>query len=218
MSLIILSLALLSFSFLLVSHGSAAPAPRSARDLMIDLAGQAHANAVAAAGRSRGGDAKTWRAWEALYRRQAILPQVQAMSALQLIDNAANENAREVAADTAAGKAQAAAFFQASRDFWIALDREVRQGEPFVIRFPDRAMLTPVAGLPGTPWAGPPVKATASDCAAIAQRVRQCEADVAGAMHHDMMGLGEDQSGYALVRRQQCNRWEEARLAYCPAH
>ena len=216
-----MSIALLLLLSLLLSAQfkvHAAAMPRTAPELVNALADQAALNATAAAKSGRAQDAKTWSAWSRIYRQQSSLAPLQAMSALDLADAAAKSNAAEAATDEARGLTGAAAFLHATHDFWIGIAEQLRRGAALSIRFPEHAMLTPVNGLQGTPWNGPSSTASASDCAAIARKVRQCEADVAAGMHHDMLGLGEDQSDYVLVRRQQCNRWEEARLAYCGAH
>ncbi|GEM_PF-7073087 len=194
----------------------AAP-PRSARGLLLQLADQAAENGRAARQAGHAADAGTWRGWESVYRKEAVLPQADEMSALDLVRRAEKGNQQSLDEAMARHEAAAAAFWRASRDFWIDLDRQLQQGGNLAIHFPEHAMLTPVAGLAGTPWGQTGPTATPSDCAAVAQRIRLCRAQVSQAMHDTMMGLGTDQSGYALVRSAQCHRWEEMFVAYCSA-
>lgn len=192
---------------------ASAPTPQSARSLFLQLADQAQVDAQSAAKSGHAEDAKTWRAWERQYRELAISPAIVGKSALDITAMLAanNDKAAEKTSDP-----RAVALFRASARLWRDLHRQMDRGTELTIAFPHE-MLTPIPGLDGTPWAKP-VRATVSDCAAIAQRVRSCRLQV-GRMEHDQMtGLYGDQSTPLLVRQAQCHRWEEAQLAYCSGH
>ena len=205
----------LALSLLLLPVLATAAPEQSASWLLIQMADQASANAQAAAHAGHAKDARTWRDWETLYRKNSLLPQAREMSAVALTRAAQQDNTNQIAQAQARGDAKTATFFEASRALWIGLEHELRRGGPLPIRLPEHAMLNPIQGLPGTPWEAHTVKATASDCAVIARNVRSCQAQVAQISHENMTGLYSDQSDFLLVRQQQCHRWEEMQVAYC---
>ena len=195
----------------LVSVAIAAP-PRTKRDLLIQLADQASANAKAAPNAK---DRETWTDWEILYRRLSVLPQAENMSAMDFIHAAEADNENAARQAEAAHQSAAATFWRASHDLWTDLDAQLSRGGELDIRFPEHAMLTPVPGLVGTPWGhyGPTV--TPADCASLAQRVQVCQAQFGQMQHEQMTGLYGDQGGPMLMKMHECNQWQELRLAYC---
>jgi len=96
---------------------------------------------------------------------------------------------------------------------WEDLAAQLEHGDELTVRFPERQMLHPVQGLPGTPWE----RADASDCQLLAQRVRSCEAQVSTLLNHSLT-TGDDDGDFLVVRRAQCNRAQELYLARCAAH
>ncbi|MGN6516732.1 MAG: hypothetical protein ACTHLR_12940 [Rhizomicrobium sp.] len=202
------SLARIAPIFIFLIAGTAfAGAPRTGGWLFNRLADQADARAQSAGA----ADARTWHGWATQYRQVSVQPNVRDASALDLTAQLAQINERDAAAAT---DPRAAALSRASVLYWQDLHEQLERGGPVVAHFP-KEMLIPVPGMDGTPWASNTPHATASDCAAISQRVQLCRAQVGQATHEQMTGLYGDQSSYLLVRQQQCHRWEEAYVAYC---
>ena len=141
----------------------------------------------------------------------SVQPNVRDASALDLTVQLVQVNERAAGASS---DARVVALSRASAVYWRDLHDQLERGGPIVAHFP-KEMLTPIPGMEGTPWAANAPHVTASDCAAIAEHVRLCRAQVGQAMHEQMTGIHEDQSSYLLVREQQCHRWEEAYVAYC---
>jgi hypothetical protein len=194
--------------------GALAADAGSAPWLFLKLSEQASAESSAAAKAGHAADAKTWAAWSQIYRQDVVSPNVEGKSAVQITDELERSNR---AALSTAHDPRAAALDRASADFWRRLHDELATGAPLVIAFPKREMLTPIAGLQGTPWqAG--VNATASDCASLAERARACEAQAAEMQRENASGLYGDRSFPLLMQEHQCHKWEEMHTAYCPRH
>lgn len=186
---------------------------RSAAWLMQRLADQAQRNAVAAEGAHHAQDARTWRAWADRYHALAALPAAREADAIAVARGniAGNRQLAQQARQT--GMVDAEDLYQASAVFWDDLATQLERGDALTIRFPQRQMLRPVPGLPGTPWE----RADASDCQLLARRVRSCEAQVGTLLNHSLTA-GEDDGDFLVVRRAQCNRAQELYLAHCAPH
>lgn len=197
------------------SAATAQPQPRNGRWLLLQLASQAEHNGSAAENAGDAKDAKTWRAWGLLYRKQAVLPQVDETSALDLVRQAEQNNLAAGQQAEAAHQADAAAFWHASHDFWVDIDHQLLRGGPLAIRFPEHAMLTPLPGVPGTPWGQNGPKVTAADCASLAQRVSVCQTQLTQMQHEQITGLYGDQGFPIVMKMHECNRWREMQVAYC---
>lgn len=196
-----------SFAVLLIAGAALAATPRTGGWLFNLLADQADAQAQSA----KPADAQIWHGWAAQYRRVSIQPNVRDASAIDLTAQLVQITERDAAA---ASDPRVIALSRASAVYWRDLHDQLERGGPIMAHFP-KEMLIPVPGMDGTPWASNTPHATASDCAAITQRVQLCRAQVGQATHEQMTGLYNDQSSYILVREQQCHRWEEAYVAYC---
>jgi hypothetical protein len=192
---------------ILFASAALASAPRTGGWFFNQLADQADSQAQSA----KAGDAQTWHAWATQYRQMSVQPNVRDASALDLTVQLIQANNRAAAASN---DPRVIALSRASAVYWRDLHEQLEHGGSIVAHFP-KEMLVPIPGMDGTPWASNVPHATASDCAAIAQHVQLCRAQVGQATHEQMTGLYEDQSSYILVREQQCHRWEEAYLAYC---
>jgi hypothetical protein len=186
---------------------------RSAAWQMQQLADQAQHEAVAAEGAHRAQDARVWRAWADRYRMLAALSAAREADAITVARSniAGNRQLAQQARQT--GAADAADLYQASAVLWDDLAAQLERGGALSIRFPQRQMLHPVPGLPGTPWE----RADAGDCQLLAQRVRACEAQVSTLLDHSLTS-GEDSGDFLVVRRAQCNRAQELYLARCASH
>lgn len=181
--------------------------------LMRQLADQAQHNAAAAEGAHHAQDARTWRAWADRYRALATLPAAQATDALTVARSNVAGNRQLAQQARQVGAVDAEALYQASAVLWDDLAAQLERGDALTIRFPERQMLHPVQGLPGTPWE----RADASDCQLLAQRVRSCEAQVSTLLDHSLT-TGEDDGDFLVVRRAQCDRAQELYLAHCASH
>ena len=127
--------------------------PATAPWLYNQLAARAAENATTAAQAGHDSEADTWRAWAAFYRREAALPEIRTMTAVELTTNAAHNNRLSLAHWERKGDRRRAAFFRASRGFWLTIARQLIGGRHDVkVRFPHAMMLTPLPGLAGTPW------------------------------------------------------------------
>ena len=186
---------------------------RSAAWLMQQLADQAQHNAANAESAHHAQDARTWRAWADRYRALAALPAAREADAVTVARSnmAGNRQLAQQARKT--GAAEAEDLYQASATFWADLTAQLQRGGALAIRFPERQMLHPVQGLPGTPWE----RADAGDCQLLAQRVRACEAQVSTLLDHSLT-TGESSGDFLVVRRAQCNRAQELYLARCASH
>lgn len=192
---------------LLFASAALAGPPHTGGWLFNQLADQADTQAQTA----KAADAQTWHAWATQYRQMSVQPNVRDASALDLTVQLVQVNDRAAASSS---DPRVIALSRASAVYWRDLHDQLEHGGSIVAHFP-KEMLIPIHGMDGTPWATNTPHATASDCAAIAQRVQFCRAQIGQATHEQMTGLYGDQSSYILVREQQCHRWEEAYVAYC---
>jgi hypothetical protein len=186
---------------------------RSAAWLMQQLAEQAQHEAATAEGAHRAQDASVWRAWADRYRMLAALPAAREADAIGVARSNIAGNRQLAQQARQSGAADAADLYQASAVLWDDLAAQLERGGALTIRFPQRQMLHPVPGLPGTPWE----RADAGDCQLLAQRVRACEAQVRALLDHSLTS-GEDSGDFLVVRRAQCNRAQELYLARCSSH
>lgn len=189
----------------------------SAAWLMQRLADQAQEKALAADGAHRAQDARTWRAWADRYRGLAALPAAQQADAGWVASSNVTGNRQLAQQARQAGATEAEDLYRASAVFWQDLATQLEHGAALSIHFPERQMLHPVPGLPGTPWERPAASGTATDCGLLARRVRSCEAQVSGLLNHSLT-TGEDNGDFMVVRRAQCDRAQELYLARCASH
>jgi hypothetical protein len=192
---------------------------RSAAWLMQRLADQAQENALAADGAHRAQDARTWRAWADRYRGLAALPVAQQADAGWVASSNVAGNRQLAQQARQVGATDAEDLYRASAVFWQDIATQLEHGDALSIHFPERQMLHPVPGLPGTPWERPAGAApgVAADCSLLAQRVRSCEAQVSGLLNHSLT-TGEDNGDFMVVRRAQCDRAQELYVARCASH
>jgi len=200
-------------AWLLVSATPVLAQTRSAAWLMQRLADQAQHNAATAEGAHHAQDAQVWRAWADRYRALAALPAAQQTDALTVARSNIAGNRQLAQQARQAGAADAADLYQASAVLWDDIAAQLEHGDALTIHFPERQMLHPVQGLPGTPWE----RADASDCQLLARRVRSCEAQVSTLLDRSLT-TGEDDGDFLVVRRAQCDRAQELYLARCASH
>lgn len=195
---------------------SALAQTRSAAWLMQRLADQAQHEAAAADAAHRAGDARTWRAWANRYRTLAASPAAQQIDAQTVARGNVAGNRQLERQARQAGMADAADLYRASAVFWADIAGQVQHGDAPAVHFPERQMLHPVPGLPGTPWeqAAAAASPDAVDCPRLAQRVRSCRAQVSGLLSRSLT-TGEDNGDFLVVRRAQCDRAQELYLARC---
>jgi hypothetical protein len=187
----------------------AAPA-RNGTWLLQRLAAEATQQAAHA---SNAADANTWRAWARVYAASENDATVQNESALALVEGAIRNNQQQVAIYTRLNDAKAVGFWRGSLAFWQQLAQQLEAGGDIAIRFPTKAMLTPIPGLAGTPWENQR-RANAADCATIAEHIRNCLGRASLARHQNMMGNGS--GGFTLLTiERECHQWQEMQLAYC---
>ena len=183
---------------------------RSAAWLMQRLADEAQHHAATAEGAHHAQDARTWRAWAKRYLTSAALPAAKEADARAGARSNVAGNRHLAQQARQAGVADAEDLYQASAVVWDDLAAQLERGNALTVRFPERQMLHPVPGLPGTPWE----RTDASDCQLLSQRVRSCEAQVSALLDHSLT-TGEDDGDFLVVRRAQCNRAQELYLARC---
>lgn len=204
---------------LLACAAPASAQTRSAAWLMQRLAEQAQHEAAAAEAAHRAGDAHIWRAWADRYHSLAASPAAQQLDAETVAGSNITGNQQLALQARQAGAADAADLYQASAVFWDDLAAQLQRGDALTVRFPERQMLHPVPGLPGTPWeqAGAAASRDAADCQLLARRVRSCEAQMSTLLDHSLV-TGQDSGDFMVVRRAQCNRAQELYLARCASH
>ncbi|HKQ06934.1 MAG TPA: hypothetical protein VJ464_17525 [Blastocatellia bacterium] len=127
-------------------------------------------------------DAQTWHAWATLYRLHAdsfILAQTPALQILASYINSNDKHARDMERGRAV---QAAKFYRASILFWQDVSEQLGRGEKLKVNLPEQEMLTPVPGLPETPWeflrvspAAPSGPAGGQECGQLYKEWRECD-------------------------------------------
>lgn len=187
--------------------------------LMQRLAEQAQENALAAEGAQRADDARTWRAWADRYRALAALPAARQTDAEAVARGNVAGNRQLALQAHQLGAGDAEDLYRASAVFWDGIATRLAQGGALAIRFPQRQMLHPVPGLPGTPWeqAAGAASRDVADCQLLARRVRSCRKQVSGLLSRSLT-TGEDSGDFLVVRRAQCDRAQELYLARCAGH
>lgn len=196
-----------------------ASAPRNGVWLFTKLATQARSEEKEARAAGRTSDAATWQEWAKEYDSLAADPRAEDLSALALSRSNIEFN-RTLARQAKQSRNEAAlALYEASAKMWTDLAADLAGQKPVTVRFPAKEMLTPVPGLPGTPWAGakqPGAETGAgeTDCRALAERARACEKRQASIVHDGIVS-GDGASDFAVVQRTQCDRAEELYAARC---
>lgn len=187
---------------------------RSATWLMGVLHDQALQQAAQARAAHHDEDAKTWQAWAGLYGKLAADPRVQQMDAGLFSRNNVQYNQEEALAMTRNNAAVAADLYNASAQMWADLAQQLESGSGTPqVHFPVKQMLTPIAGLAGTPWVDIGGR-HASDCRVLAQRAQSCRAQLSQLQHHSLV-TGEDSGDFQVVRMGQCDAAQELYVAQC---
>jgi len=124
----------------------------TAADLLYRVGDQAAREAFDAGDQDEADAAQLWRQWASRYWNHADQIRNRDLPIEQLLNGniAFNRRAAQQASD--AGNERAARFYDASARFWNDIAQQLAAGQKPEIHFPKREMLTPIAGLPGTPW------------------------------------------------------------------
>lgn len=197
---------------LLACAVSALAQARSGAWLMGVLRDQALQHASQA---QNGRDATNWKAWAGLYGKLAADPRVQQVDAVSFSRNNAKFNQAEALVMTRNGIGPGADLYNASAQMWTDLAQQIESGSGTPqVHFPEKQMLSPIAGLAGTPWVDIGGR-HASDCRVLAQRAESCRAQLSQVQHHSLV-TGEDSGTFQVIRLRQCDAAQELYVAQCP--
>ena len=121
-------------------------------DLLYRVGDEAAKEAFEASRQEEMDTAHLWRQWATRYWNQGDQIRNRDIPIEQLLNGniAFNRRAAQQAAD--AGNERAARFYDQSARFWNDIGQQLAAGQKPEIHFPRREMLSPIAGLPGTPW------------------------------------------------------------------
>ena len=121
-------------------------------DLLYRVGDEAAREAFEASRQDEMDAAQLWRQWATRYWNQGDQIRNRDLPIGQLLNGNIAFNRRASAQAADAGNERAARFYDASARFWNDIGQQLAAGQKPEIHFPKREMLSPIAGLPGTPW------------------------------------------------------------------
>jgi hypothetical protein len=205
--------AVLALTLTLISTTALAQ-QRSAAWLLGVLHDQALQHATRARAAHHDNDAANWQGWAGLYGKLGADPRVQAMDAGAFARNNVQYNQQEALVMSRNGIGPGADLYNASARMWADLAQQLANGAGTPqVHFPEKLMLSPIAGLAGTPWVDIGGR-HASDCRVLAQRAQSCRAQLSQLQHHSLI-TGEDSGDFQVVRMSQCDAAQELYVAQC---
>jgi len=201
-------LALLAFA------GTACAQARNGAWLMGVLRDQALRHAGQARAAHHDQDAANWQAWAGLYGKLAADPRLQQVDAISFSRNNAKFNQEEALVMMRNGIGPGADLYDASARMWADLAQQIESGSGTPqAHFPEKQMLSPIAGLAGTPWVDLGGH-HASDCRVLAQRAQSCRAQLSQVQQRSLV-TGEDSGTFQAIRLRQCDAAQELYVAQC---
>ena len=204
----------LAFIALILFAASACAQQRTGAWLMEAMHAQMLQKASQAQAAHHPAEAATWRDWAVLYARLAADPRAQRMDAESLARSNVQYNRREALAMEHNNMLAPAELYDASARMWAGLGQQLSGNAATLhVDFPEKQMLTPIAGLAGTPWQDLGGH-HATDCRVLAQRAQSCRAQLSRVQQHALVA-GEDSGDFQVVRMSQCNAAQELYVAQC---